>query len=198
MRALRWILLAPPALLVLLVLIVNFRAAPIDHTPPPSREMVIPMPDGTARTLGELVDAVEADASGEGERRDAGDDEATARDDAGGDAAAVEGTGAPAPIPPAPPALDMDARDLIALAEYQLGQGRPDEAIALLRSVPEDHPRYGFAMRRIGWDGYTRGMDAPSRGVAFVNRSIRSDPWSGNTWQDAARVYGSQLGLPVQ
>lgn len=186
MKTLRWLLLAPIALAGLLVLVINFSAAPMDEAPAPSRSMVIPMPDGTDRTLGELVDA------SRGEGGPAAPTQPTRAEETEAERAPMapllEGPGAPA----------SGATDLIALAEFQLHAGRPDEAMALFRSVPEDHPQYSFALRRIGWDCYTRGMGEPGRGVAFVNASLRSDPWSGNAWQDASRVYMHRLGLRVR
>ena len=86
--------------------------------------------------------------------------------------------------------------DLYALAEYNLALGHSEEALGLFQSVPAGHPYFGRAQRRIGWDVYTKGLDQPVRGVPFVHASLRQNPWDGNAWQDAARVYGATLGLP--
>jgi hypothetical protein len=86
-------------------------------------------------------------------------------------------------------------QDIVDLAERRLRAGDVEQALALYQSVTEDHPRFAFCQRRIGWDILTRGRDEPSRGVAFVNASIAAAPFEGNAWQDAVRVYLSTLGV---
>ena len=87
--------------------------------------------------------------------------------------------------------------DIFGLAEYSLLNGDHEQALALFRSLPKEHPRYGRAQRRIGWDIYTRAMNEPNLGLAFVNRSVLESPGEGNAWQDAYRVYAATLGFSV-
>jgi hypothetical protein len=83
------------------------------------------------------------------------------------------------------------------LAELARHEGRLDEALALYQSVPEDDDSWGRAQRRIAWDILTKGKGDPRRGVAYAQAALRADPLTGNTWHDAARVYGSVLGFEM-
>lgn len=83
--------------------------------------------------------------------------------------------------------------DLFRMAEWAQMQGRVGEAVALLRSLPQDHPRYARAMRMLGWDLYTRQLDDPGQGIWFVNKSLAEKPFEGNAWQDAYRVYWASV-----
>ncbi len=90
-----------------------------------------------------------------------------------------------------------DATDVYEMAEYEHWNGRPEQAIALYRSVPKDHHSYARAQRHIGWKLYTKELDDPRRGIAFVNASVKADPFDGNAWEDLVRVYAAGIGLPV-
>ncbi len=90
-----------------------------------------------------------------------------------------------------------DPNDLYELGVSRLYHGDVDQALALLRSIPESDSRYARAQRRIGWDILTKHKGQPHRGLAYVHECLRSDVTDGNAWQDAARVWGSSLGLPV-
>ena len=188
MKLLRWLILAPAALALLTVVAVNVAAPPMLDAPAPDPARSIALPDGSERALGELVDEALAELEPE-----TGTEETPA-------APASPGEPVPeaAPARPGLPVFECDRSDLILLAEYQLELGRPADAIALLRSIPPDHPQHAKALRRLGWDCYAKAMDAPGKGVAFVNASIAKDPLDGNAWQDASRVYLSELGLPVR
>ena len=87
--------------------------------------------------------------------------------------------------------------DLLGLADYARRQGRPEEALALYLSIPPDDRDYPRAQRNVGWKLYTQELDQPERGVSHVNASVLADPLDGNAWQDAVRVYGQSLGLPI-
>ena len=73
------------------------------------------------------------------------------------------------------------------LLEFRAGNF--DDAAALFERVPPDHPQYAKAMRFLGWEIYTNALGDPKRGVAYVNRAIWSEPFSGNAWQDWSRTY---------
>ncbi|MCI0589858.1 MAG: hypothetical protein L0323_23840 [Planctomycetes bacterium] len=90
------------------------------------------------------------------------------------------------------------AGDLFALAEIQREEGRTDEALALYLSVPRSHPNYALARRRAGWHILADERGQPERGVPLVQEALLADPFSGNSWQDLARVYGRALGVPVR
>jgi hypothetical protein len=192
----RWILVGLVAVPVLLVSIANGIAISPDDLPPPDPSLLITMPDGRQEPLfqvlaeSDLVEEVTGlDRNGELVQEDVESFEEP-----------VEGL-TPTAIEELrsigwemhPPADG----DIYGLAEYALRQGDFDQALALFRSLPKEHPRYGRAQRRIGWDVYTKGMDDPDRGVAFVNRSVRDNPTEGNAWQDAFRVYAATLGFLV-
>jgi len=190
----RWILIGLAAVPVLLVAIANGIAVSPDDLPPPNPSMLITMPDGRLEPLFEVLahsDLVE---------------EVTGLDRNGEPVEQVAAS-TEEPLQELPPtALDellssgwktelpADG-DIYGLAEFALRQGDHEQALALYRSLPKEHPRYGRAQRRIGWDVYTKGLDDPDRGLAFVNRSVREDPTEGNAWQDAFRVYAATLGF---
>ena len=88
-----------------------------------------------------------------------------------------------------------EGADLVELAEERRAAGDVEQALALYQSIGEDHPRWAHCQRRVGWDILARGLGDPSRGVAFVNASLLAEPFDGNGWQDAARVYLCTLGL---
>ncbi|MEL6904801.1 MAG: hypothetical protein AAFP22_05310, partial [Planctomycetota bacterium] len=161
MKLLRWLILAPAALALLTVVAVNVAAPPMLGAPAPDPTRSIALPDGSERALGELVDAALAELEAE---PGAGAIGALTSPASPGEAAPEA-----APLRPGLPLFERDRSDLILLAEYQLELGRPADAIALLRSVPPDHPQHAKALRRLGWDCYAKAMDAPGKGVAFVN-----------------------------
>ncbi|MHC4846637.1 MAG: tetratricopeptide repeat protein [Planctomycetota bacterium] len=192
----RWILGGLVLVPVLLVSIANGIADSPDDLPPPDPSLLITMPDGRQTQLFEVLansDLVE---------------EVTGLDKNG---ERVETKPEPAALPTEglPHAAIEELRsigwemhppadgDIYGLAEFALRQGDYEQALALFRSLPKEHPRYGRAQRRIGWDVYTKGLDDPDRGLAFVNRSVREDPTEGNAWQDAFRVYAATLGFLV-
>lgn len=91
------------------------------------------------------------------------------------------------------PILESE-RAAVGLAMGRLRAGAREEAAALLEQVSPESPLYGRAQRLLGYEVYARGMKEPRRAVRYVNASLAADPWDGNAWQDAARVYGSVLG----
>jgi hypothetical protein len=196
----RWILAGTLLVPALLFVAANGLATSPDELPPPDPAMLIRMPDGRSEPLFRVI------AGGSQAREDAGSDahagpapehiEAGAADsgETVGRLAArllAERRGPDGePLPPAD-------GDIYGLAEYSLRRGDHEQALALFRSLPPGHPRYARAQRRIGWDIYTKAMDEPDRGLAFVNRSVMDDPGEGNAWQDALRVYAATLGFLV-
>jgi hypothetical protein len=66
--------------------------------------------------------------------------------------------------------------------------GDHETALELLRRVPEDHPQHAKAMRYVGWNILARS-GRPKDGIAYVNRSLLENPFDGNVWQDAYRIY---------
>jgi len=90
---------------------------------------------------------------------------------------------------------EAGAPTLLQLGISALDLGRTDEALALLRSIPEDDPDYAAAQRHIGWKIYARALHRPEEGVAWVNRGLAHDPLKGNAWQDLCRIYLETLGL---
>lgn len=203
MKLLRWSLLGPLALALALIVLVQLRAVPMESSPPLDRTMVIPSPDGGTQTLGALLDELRSPGTAEPEATRHGEPEHPSAEVPG--AASSEAVGAPEPTEAKLRAggrtfpWDGDPRsmDVVDYAAFHLEGGRPEVAAELLRTLPKDDPRYSRAMRRIGWDCYTKGMDDPRRGIAFVNASLRSDPFGGNAWQDASRVYLRSLGIPM-
>jgi hypothetical protein len=116
------------------------------------------------------------------------------------------GHGLPSRSPAEQAALRAEQRDLavacwgpvFVLAREALQSGRVEQAQALFQSLPEDHPSYAAAQRAIAWDIMTRERGQPSRGIAYVQKALRAEPLQGNSWQDAARVYGSVLGFTMR
>jgi len=96
---------------------------------------------------------------------------------------------------PSGKAAEAGAPTLLQLGISALDLGRTDEALALLRSIPEDDPDYAAAQRHIGWKIYARTLHRPEEGVAWVNRGLARDPFEGNAWQDLCRIYMETLGL---
>jgi len=168
-----------PALLISLGI---FLAEEIPEAPLPS--LAITLPDGSATTLGEILQEA---AQAEAEKLEVPAD----------------------PVPPTPmepgavPEILFDLnRSFLESPEdrdpYRLGRefarlGQVDQAIALLRSVPPGHRQYSRARRFLGWDLYTQELDKPRIGLAFVQDSIRASPLEGNVWQDSYRTLTAAI-----
>lgn len=80
-------------------------------------------------------------------------------------------------------------RSVFGLGLRRLARGKTEEALTIWRAIPKEHHDYARAQRFIGYEIYDRTLGQPSKGVAYVNRSLWNDPLSGNAWQDAARIY---------
>lgn len=178
-----------PAVLIVAALVVtaNLLAEPLGTLPAPDLSRPITLPDGRTEPLGELLARL---ASERAAPEDAGQEDADASDE--GTAARVEGEDV-AEGTFRFPVLDED--DVFSLGMHAMREGRDEEALALLLSVPPDHEEYSRAQRFVGWELLARRREQPRLAVAYVNRSLRADPFSGNGWQDASRVYLSTLGL---
>jgi hypothetical protein len=86
--------------------------------------------------------------------------------------------------------LSPDDRDPYRLGRELASKGNINGSIALLRSVPVNHPEYARSQRFLGWDLYTQELNQPRVGMHFIQQSIRRDPTSGNAWQDGYRALG--------
>ncbi len=194
-RALLWIVTPIVLLLVLLVVVANVIADPASDLPPPDPSLVITLPDGDRVPLGELVARSRGSRDAEppapagpatGEPADA-----TAADDG---IEVVQGEDGDTLVRFTwPPPVDPD--DVFSLGRHAMRDGRTEEALALLQSVPEDHPQYSRAQRYIGWELLTLRMDKPGLGLAYMNRALDARPLDGENWQDASRVYLRTLGV---
>ena len=96
------------------------------------------------------------------------------------------------PFLPAEVETRPDAYD-VGMAAYDSGDYTT--AMEVLPHVPPDHPRYARAMRFLGFNVLTRAKDQPKEGLRYVNASILRDPFDGNVWQDAYRIYLRSLGI---
>ena len=213
MKVLRWTFVVVAVLVLVsgsLILWVQGVAVPLEQQPPPDPGQVITMPNGSERTLAELLADSRLPEPAPGQETDN-----TLRVTVDGESASIEGV----PSDELDDLLALDPQDLLErvrhwrenrwvgrepdgsdlfqLAEYKLDTGDTDAALALYRSVPTDHPQYPRSQRRIGWDIYTKQLDDPRRGVAFVQAALHAAPEDGNCWQDIVRVYGHTLGLPI-
>ena len=228
MKAVRWVVVPSLCLAALaggLVLLVNGLAEPADAwSPDPA--MLITLPDGGQRPLGDLLAAADrvtradadAPAPGAPERLlDFADEGFGFRPHVGAGLVEPAGAGAhgaadhkralivpPRDIgEPAPFVRESwrdapDPDDPYELAEYHLWTtGEVEQAYALFRSVPADHPHYNVAQRRIGWEILTKERGDPRQGVAYINRSMTADPFDHDIWQDTWRVYMRTLGMEV-
>jgi len=196
----RWMLIGLLAVPVLIVAVANGIAESPRELLPPDPGMLITLPDGRQQPLFDVLahsnltsEVIDREGRGAAEGMLSASSDEADEPVAGLDVDQASKALRTAARDRRPP----ETGDIYGLAEYALDQGDLDQALALFRSLPEEHPRYGRAQRRIGWDIYTKGLDDPNRGLAFVNRSIRDDPTEGNAWQDAIRVYAATIGFPV-
>lgn len=185
--------------LVLVTLVNSLAIAP--EQAPPDPAMLITMPDGAQVPLAEVVEAARPDRGVEVPAGPAPTPEPGASspdEDPQTDAAAVEAEVLEV-LEELRAGRDRPPRsdDLLGLANHARRNGRPEEALALYLSIQPDDHDYPRAQRAVGWDLYTRELHQPERGVSHVNASVLADPFDGNAWQDAARVYGRSLGLPI-
>ncbi len=168
-------------------------AAPLP--PAPDASLPIPLPGGGTATLGELVAAPPVFGAAPASPADDGRRAAEAATDPGAGEGAGEKTEAAAET--AASAFTWlrspDDRDLYRLGRELAHRGNTEQAAALLRSVPPSHPQYARAQRFLGWDLYTRELNQPRVGMAFVNQSLRANPFDGNVWQDGYRVLGKAM-----
>ena len=205
-RMLKIVGVAGSVVLLGLIVAVNMIAADSEIMQAPDPAMVITLPSGESERLDTLVAAYlapEGAPPGVGAGEDAGEKTTAAVDE--GDSSAHEPRfAAEAALEQAVEFLAVlneqrraPASDLYSLAEWHRHGGQIDQAEALYASIPEGHPQWSRARRRLAWDVYTKGHGQPGRGVPLAHQSLRSDPLDGNAWQDAARVYLATLGLPV-
>jgi hypothetical protein len=193
--------------LLVLIGIVNVLAVPASETPKPDPSQLVLLPDGSERTIAELV-APWTEPGGDGREGgssiveleelvsgepNAPDDRRTTdktQEELEAEVAAVlEEWRRKRDQPP-------ENNDPFDLAEWFRHSGDLDQAKALYLSMPENHPQWARSRRRLAWDVFAEEGDA-GRGVPFVHESILAEPFDGNSWQDAARVYAATLGLPV-
>lgn len=161
------------------VVFVAATAPSAESLPAPDTAMAIPLPDGRTVTLADVIE-------GDLEIARADDEEVVET---------VEWKGRTIPLteerPPPKTATPY------ALGMYYHDVGRDDLALPLLRSVPRSDSKWATAQRHIGWKIYSRRLNQPRLGVAYINRSIAADPTEGNAWQDAYRAYARSLGLDL-
>lgn len=79
-------------------------------------------------------------------------------------------------------------RSLYDLGLLALEEGRVEQGVALLRSVPRDDRQYSRAQRYLGWKLYTKEQGNPELGMSYMLESLRASPFEGNVWQDLYRV----------
>ena len=190
-------------LVLSLVGLVNVLAPRTSELPPPDLDLAIALPDGSERRLGDLMAPWTGEPPAEPELG----------------LEVVEPRDAPTvgsfPLPEAEgleprevaelmieralreSSLPPDGSDPFALAEWHRRVGDLSQARALYQALPEWHPRWGRAQRRLAWDVLTRAEDEPAQGVPYAHKALADDPLDGNAWQDAARVYAATLGWPV-
>ncbi len=169
-------------------------AAPLP--PSPDGDMAILLPDGSTTTLDQLIAAApaEAEAPADADSAPANPSPSPPQEE-GGPASAealAELLGEDGPIHGSW-LRSPDDRDLYRLGRQAAADGNPEQAAALLRSVPSSHPQYARAQRFLGWDLYTQQLDQPRVGLAYANQSVRSNPFDGNAWQDIYRVLGASM-----
>lgn len=183
-RVLLWSLLTVVtgvALVLLSVVVVELRVDEVE-LPAPDPQQSIGLPDGTVVSLSSWLDRALAPARAP--VKPLLPDAAPTTD---ADRAAVADVDALYPGMPWGP--------VFRLGEYHRQAGRPDQALALFQSIPEDDPDYSIARRRIALELLGRGD--PDSAVPVVRQALAADPFNLNAWQDTVRVYGRALGLPL-
>ncbi|MFG0317054.1 MAG: hypothetical protein ACF8XB_07275 [Planctomycetota bacterium JB042] len=90
--------------------------------------------------------------------------------------------------PPLPAVEDVD-ENAWGIGYRALRGGDDRTALAFLRRVPKDHPEYARAMRYCAWNLLARNLGRPKDAVAYVEESLRHDPFDANVWEDLVRVY---------
>ena len=185
-RALLWSLLAFATLVLLVVVAVEWR---VDEAglPAPDPRLPIGIPDGTVVSLGEFLERSRVAPVSPIEPLLPGESPPAAATGSEAGASAIAHADALYPGMPWGP--------VFSLGEHHRQAGRPDQALALFQSIPEDDPDYPIARRRIALELLRRG-DALGA-VPVVRQSLAADPFSANAWQDTVRVYACALGLPV-
>ncbi|MBC8405053.1 MAG: hypothetical protein H8E15_07495 [Planctomycetes bacterium] len=181
-------------LLVAVVLVLGFTVGGSDAPPaPPSSEMEIHLPDGTVRTLGEILN--EAEQAGRQEQVSTLTEvltealsEVVKKPKASGQSERRRRRYTEGPNRRRTWLHSPDDRDPYRLGRELAAYGDINEAIALLRSVPKTHERYARSQRYVGWDLYTQKLNQPRIGLSFIQESIHNDPFSGNAWEDGYRT----------
>jgi hypothetical protein len=92
------------------------------------------------------------------------------------------------------PAVVPWVADPLQAANAALDAGRYPEALAYYLQVPEGAHDDSRAQRFIGWKLYGDELNRPMAGLSYVHRALLREPFSENSWEDAARVYGSAIG----
>ena len=186
-------------LVVVLVAAVNILAAGADGIPAPDLARPIALPDGSERSLGAILEAWQATSPAAPELLSGSEsgpfvELQPSRDSSGvSDGEIVELAELALRRVSVPP----DGRDPFDLAEWHRHSGHPGQAQALYLAIPENHPRWARAQRRVAWDCLSEAQDTPALGVSYAHKALAADPLDGNAWQDAARVYAATLGLPL-
>jgi len=176
-RALLWSLLSLAALVLLIVLAV----ALIERVEPaaPDPGQLLSLPDGSVERLDRWLErlpaapvepllAGEPTPDGSGELGDA-------------DVAALY--------------PGMSWGPVFKLGEYQRQSGRTDQCLALFQSIPDGHPDYAIARRRIAKELLERGET--NAAVFVVKQAVAADPLDANGWQDLVLTCGRAFGLPL-
>ncbi|RKY21260.1 MAG: hypothetical protein DRQ55_04970 [Planctomycetota bacterium] len=191
--------------LLVLIVVVNALAVSAEELLPPDPAMLVQLPDGSERSLGELIapwqdgDTLPEPPPAPRADGDAGLLDTLDRNERGGlteqelDALAAVQVQELLERARQPPTGD----DPFDLAEWHRREGRLDQARALYLALPEQHPHWGQARRRVAWDCFAVAQGEPARGVPYAHEALLDNPFDGNAWQDAVRVYAATLGLTV-
>lgn len=91
------------------------------------------------------------------------------------------------------PAVVPRVADPLREANAALDAGRYPEALAYYLQVPKGDRDYSRAQRFIGWKLYGDALGRPMAGLPYVNRALRAEPLTGNSWEDASRIYGGAI-----